>query len=383
LYKVAIILNRHLHIISLTVPYPVNYGGVYDLFYKLEALHAQGIIIHLHCFDYGRGPQPALLQYCASVRYYTRNTGLSAFSTSLPYIVNSRRNDDLLNNLLKDDYPILMEGVHCTYLLTDKRFANRKTIVRLHNVEYLYYKSLYTSSNNITQKIYYYAESRLLKIYEKRIAAANTHFITVCPGDKDVYTGILGAKKVTYLPLFLPGWQVQNLAGMGAYCLYHGDLSVEMNEQAAIWLLNLFSNLNIPLVIAGKAPSVKLQKLANRQEQACIIANPAPDAMQDVIAKAHINILPSFSNTGIKIKLLNALYNGRYCVVNSPTVFGTGLEELCHVTDTEESMRQRIEALYHQAFTEQEYNVRKTVLPGIFNNTANAQTLINLIWGLA
>jgi len=373
-------LNKHLHIISLTVPYPVNYGGVYDLFYKLEALHAQGIIIHLHCFDYGRGPQPALLQYCATVQYYTRNTGFSALSASLPYIVHSRKNDDLLNNLLKDDYPILMEGIHCTYLLNDTRFANRKKVVRLHNVEYLYYKSLYTSSNRITQKIYYYAESRLLKKYEKKIAVADTHFITVSPGDRDIYANVLGAKNVTYLPLFLPNWQVQNLAGMGAYCLYHGDLSVEMNERAAIWLLNLFSGLKIPLVIAGQNPGEKLQKLASSQEQSCIIANPKSDAMQDVIAKAHINILPSFSNTGIKIKLLNALYNGRHCVVNSPTVFGTGLEELCHVTDTEESMRQRVEALYHQPFIEQECEVRKAVLSTMYNNAANAQTLINLIW---
>lgn len=373
-------MDKHLHIISLTVPYPVNYGGVYDLFYKLEALHKQGVIIHLHCFDYGRGPQPALLQYCATVQYYTRNTGFSALSASLPYIVHSRKNDDLLTNLLKDNYPILMEGIHCTYLLTDKRFANRKKIVRLHNVEYLYYKSLYASSSRITQQLYFYAESRLLKKYEKKIALTNTHFVTVSPGDKDIYTNALGAKNVTYLPLFLPNWQVQNITGMGAYCLYHGDLSVEMNERAAIWLLSLFGNLKIPLVIAGQYPSEKLQKLANSLEQACIIANPAPDAMQDVITKAHINILPSFSNTGIKVKLLNALYNGRHCVVNSPTVFGTGLENLCHVTDTEESMSQRIEALYHQPFNEQECDVRRAVLAEMFNNAANAQNLIGIIW---
>lgn len=373
-------MNKHLHIISLTVPYPVNYGGVYDLFYKLEALHEQGVIIHLHCFDYGRGPQPALLQYCATVQYYTRNTGFSALSANLPYIVHSRKNDDLLNNLLKDDHPILMEGIHCTYLLTDKRFDNRRKIVRLHNVEYLYYKSLYASSNRIMQKLYFYAESRLLKNYEKKIALANTHFVTVNPGDRDIYTSVLGAKKVTYLPLFLPNWQVQNLTGMGAYCLYHGDLSVKMNERAAIWLLHLFKQLKIPLVIAGKNPGEKLQKLAGSQEDCCIIANPAPDAMQDVIAKAHINILPSYSNTGIKIKLLNALFNGRHCVVNSPTVFGTGLDELCHVTDTEDGMLQRIEALYHQPFIEQEVELRKAVLAEMFNNKVNAQKLMSIIW---
>lgn len=375
-------MNKHLHIICLTVPYPVNYGGVYDLFYKLGALHALGISIHLHCFDYGRGRQPVLEQYCTSVQYYTRSTGYGAFTPGMPYIVSSRKNEDLLDNLLKDDYPILMEGVHCTYLLTDKRFANRKTIVRLHNVEYLYYKSLAASATDIIKRLYFVWESRALKKYEKKLAAANTTFVTVSPGDKDIYQTVFNAAKAEYLPLFVPcNWQVQGAAGMGAYCLYHGDLGVGMNAKAAIWLVKLFAGLNIPLVIAGKSPSEKLQKLVKNYEQVCLIANPNALAMQDIIAKAHINILPSFSSTGIKIKLLNALFNGRHCIVNSATVFGSGLEELCHITDTDEAMRQRIEALYHQPFTQQEITGRKQLMSSLFNNSANAEKLVRIIWG--
>ena len=48
----------------------------------------------------------------------------------------------------------------------------------------------------------------------------------------------------------------------------------------------------------------------------CLVANPSEMEMQDMIAKAQINILPSFNNTGIQIKLLNALFNGRHCLVN-------------------------------------------------------------------
>jgi hypothetical protein len=277
----------------------------------------------------------------------------------------------------------LMEGIHCTFLLNDARFANRKTVVRLHNVEYLYYKSLYATSRSLFNKMYYGLESRLLKKYERQIAGKNTIFFSVSPGDRDVYKTLFGCNDIEYLPLFLPAdWQVQGAQGMGSYCLYHGDLGVEMNEKAAIWLINkMFAGLKIPLVIAGKNPSEKLQQLAEAQQQTCIIANPTEQVMQDMIAKAHINILPSFSNTGIKIKLLNALYNGRHCIVNTPTVFGTGLEALCHVTDTAEAMKQRIESLYHQPFTEQEKNDRNTLLSGMFCNIGNAKRLIERVWG--
>jgi hypothetical protein len=146
-------VDKHLHIISLTVPYPVDYGGVVDLFYKLPALQAQGVKIHLHCFDYGRGKQPELEKYCASVQYYERNQGHKAISNTVPYIVSSRKNEQLLYELLKDDHPILMEGVHCTYPLLDARFAKRKCYVRLHNVEYQYYREIAGSNLLAFKKI--------------------------------------------------------------------------------------------------------------------------------------------------------------------------------------------------------------------------------------
>ena len=36
------------------MPYPPNYGGVIDVFYKIKSLHAIGIKIILHCFKYGK-----------------------------------------------------------------------------------------------------------------------------------------------------------------------------------------------------------------------------------------------------------------------------------------------------------------------------------------
>ena len=139
-------MPQHLHIVCLDVPYPPDYGGVFDLFYKLPYLQKVGIYIHLHCFDYGRGKQQELEKYCVSVQYYKR---VKKISFSLPYIVASRKNKALLSDLLKDNYPILLEGVHCTYPLLDKRFTNRKLFVRLHNTEFIYYRHLYKHTSHL------------------------------------------------------------------------------------------------------------------------------------------------------------------------------------------------------------------------------------------
>ncbi|WP_162127636.1 glycosyltransferase family protein [Flavobacterium phycosphaerae] len=50
LFLFTAMANKPLHIISFDNPYPPDYGGVIDVFYKLKSLHALGYAIHLHCF---------------------------------------------------------------------------------------------------------------------------------------------------------------------------------------------------------------------------------------------------------------------------------------------------------------------------------------------
>ena len=373
-------MEKHLHIIAFNVPYPADYGGVIDVFYKLPALHALGIHIHLHCFAYGRGKQAELTNYCASVNYYERYLGHKGISNTVPYIVSSRKNEQLLENLLKDDYPILMEGIHCTYLLLDNRFSKRKCFVRLHNVEYQYYHELCNGSSSVLKKVYYWMESRLLKSYEKKIAAKASCW-AISEKDALVYRNKLGGKNIDYLPAFIPNWKVDCPEGMGTYCLYHGDLSVDANEKAATWLLQkVFNKLEVPFVIMGKDPSKKLHELAEANSHTCLVANPSEKEMQDLIAKAHINLVPSFTSTGIKLKLLNVLFNGRHCVANEATVAGSGLESACHIGTTANAFREIVAQLYHQPFADNEIELRKRLLMGMFDNEMNATKISKWIW---
>lgn len=222
-------MSSHLHIVCFDVPYPADYGGVIDVFYKLPHLHKLGVQIHLHCFTYkDRYPQPELEKYCFSVHYYKRSKQVSF---QIPYIVSSRKNKQLLNNLLEDNYPVLLEGVHCTYALTDKRFRNRTLFVRLHNTEFIYYRHLYTYTSHWFKKLYYFVESVLLKKYERRIAKGHAMFWAMSHTDVELYHDELGCNRVSYLPLFIPPWQVKGTTGVGTYCLYQGRLDVEENEK--------------------------------------------------------------------------------------------------------------------------------------------------------
>ena len=363
------------------VPWPVDHGGLFDLFYKLKALYAEGILVHLHCFTKGGRAPKELNAYCASVNYYPRKKNFNSFSFRLPLIVYSRKNDELIRNLEKDDHPVLLEGIHTTYWLNAGRLNNRKVFVRLHNAEFEYYSQLAKMEKGLFKRAYYRHESRLLNGYEKA-QATKAGFLAVNRNDADLYRQGFDAKDAHYLPVFLPYSTAEGKEGRGCYCLYHGNLSIIENEKAAEWLLkNVFNESGIPFVIAGRKPSVKLEKLAHLNKHVCLVANPSEIEMNDLIARAHIHVLPSFNNTGVKLKLMNALFNGRHCLVNDAAVSGTGLEAYCHIADDATSFRKRIESLYKLGFTAKEIEDRNELLRNEYCAEKNAKELIRIVWG--
>jgi glycosyltransferase involved in cell wall biosynthesis len=358
------------------VPYPPDYGGVFDLFCKIKELHKAGIKIHLHCFEYGRGEQPELQKYCETIFYYRRKKYFRTAELRLPYIVSSRINQLLIKNLLQDDYPVLMEGIHCTYYLYNGQLAGRKVLVRLHNVEFQYYRELSRSAVNVYKKMYYRIESRLLKKYEKRIAK-KAKFLTVNKKDKETYQTVFSAKDVEFLPVFLPFNEVQSQTGKGNFCLYHGNLSVAENEKAARWLLDhVFPGISLPFVIAGKDPSSFLKSRVEKNRNVELVQNPSEEKMDTLIRSAHIHLLPSFNLTGIKIKLLNALFNGRFIITNSASVEGTGLKDLCMIAEDAKDYKEKLSQLSELPFTEKEIVKRKEILSSMYDNEKNAQQLI-------
>ncbi|MFT3945745.1 MAG: glycosyltransferase family 4 protein [Agriterribacter sp.] len=373
-------MNRHLHIVCLDVPYPPDYGGVFDLFYKIKYLKEEGILIQLHCFEYGRGEQNILKQYCESVHYYKRKKGIAAFSFELPYIVSSRNNTTLKQNLEKDKYPVLLEGIHCTSLLYRNQLQNRKVILRAHNIEFEYYRQLAQKEKSFFKQAYYVNETRLLREYEPKVAKKAAITLTASANDAKVHKELFGVKNAEYLPVFLPWNEVIAEPGTGDYCLYHGNLCVNENREAALWLIEkVFSTNNIPLVIAGKNPDQQIISAAEKYNHITVIANPTGIQMEELIKKAQINVLPSFSNTGIKLKLLHALFCGRHCIVNNMMIEGTGLKDVCNIAESAIDFKDRTELLFKRPFIREDCNSRQQVLKRIYDNKENAKRLIRMI----
>jgi hypothetical protein len=368
--------ENHLHIIAFDVPYPANYGGVIDVFYRLKALSEAGVKVHLHCFEYGRGEQE-ILNRCHEVKYYKRDTSFGKQLSFTPFIVNSRKSEALVLDLLKDDYPILCEGLHTTAVLWDKRLRNRKVFVRAHNVEHDYYNGLAKVERCGWKRLFYHVEAWKLRRYEPVLKNAAGIF-AISQKDADYFKQYYN--NVTLVPGFSATDSVCSETGRGEYVLYHGNLSVRENEDAAKWLIeNVFAELDLHCIVSGLNPSDKLKKLVDTYTNVTLMANPDDAEMIDLLRQAQVNILVTNQPTGLKLKLLNALYNGRFCLVNSDMVKGTSLDTLCVVADEPKQMIAEIKRLMEEDFTEDDIEKRDAQMRQLYDNEENALKIVEAI----
>ena len=336
----------HLHIISFNVPYPANYGGVIDVFFRIKALAKQGVKITLHCFDYGRGKQPELELLCEKVYYYKRTRHILHFLSLKPFIVQSRKNKQLLENLCADTAPILFEGIHTCGFLSHPKLKHRFKIVRTHNVEHHYYKALFDSSKHP----YYLIESWKLRCFEPVLEHANS-IVTISEGDTDYFKHKFN--HVIHIGSNHPFDQPNITCGTGAYALYHGNLSVDENIRSAAYLVNkVIPNCKLPFIIAGKQPSARLKKMIEKCDNVSLVESPDDKTMFQLMHNAQMHVLPTFQATGLKLKLLYAIFNGRHCIVNRAMVQGTNLDQICLTTANTSDLISTINATIYKPFSE-------------------------------
>ena len=154
------------------------------------------------------------------------------------------------------------------------------------------------------------------------------------------------------------------------------------NTNAVKYLItHVFNDLDIPLKIAGLNPPKNLINMINNGHGKDIelISNPDDQTLDNLIKHAQINISITAQQTGLKLKLLNTLYNGRHCLVNEKMLSGSELDDLCIIANDHATMKRKIKNLFEEEFDEYIIETRKQKLTSIYNNGHNVDYLIKLI----
>ncbi|MGD0711683.1 MAG: glycosyltransferase family 1 protein [Bacteroidales bacterium] len=371
--------KKEVDIVAFDIPYPPNYGGVIDVFFKIKAFKTAGVKVNLHCFEYGRKQSQELESICERVFYYKRDISKANLFRRRPYIVVTRSSADLINNLLQTHNPILFEGLHSCYYLDDKRLKKRRKIVRTHNIEHDYYQNLAKVEKDIFKKYYFSNEAQKLRRFEQILENADG-IAAISLHDKGYFSEKFDNVKA--VSAFHPNEKVNIGNGLGSYVLYHGSLAVGENNEAGLFLVNnVFNDIDTPFIIAGNKPSKELRNAAEKNNNIIIKSEISTSDIYNLIAGAQINILPTFQATGVKLKLLAAIFTGRHCIVNDPMVKDTGLGGLCIVKNSAIEMKNAIQECFTKELTTEEIEERKSLLnEGIFSNTYNINQLAEMLF---
>jgi glycosyltransferase involved in cell wall biosynthesis len=255
----------------------------------------------------------------------------------------------------------------------------RFKIYRESNIEHVYYFKLSKAESNYLKKIYFYVEALKLETFEKVLKSADK-LLLVSQSDCDYFAKKFGKEKTIYLPSFHPNEKISCQIGKGLYALYHGNLSVPENNIAAIFLVKkVFSQLDIPFKIAGMDPSSNLIDLCKKNPNIELIANPSNEVMNQLIEAAHINCLYTHQATGLKLKLINVLFRGRFCLTNTDMLEGSNLEDLCVIADNQITYAEQVKKLFQKEFSMDEIEKRKSTLSVYYDNQSKAKMLYELI----
>lgn len=363
--------------VALNVPWPPDYGGAIDIFHKIRWLNKMGIKVILHAYRYGRPGSAELEKNCEAVHYYPRPSGPEYFFQRLPYIVATRNSQELILNLLKEDYPVLFEGLHTTYPLYQELLRNRVCLVRCHNIEHEYYNQLGQQERVAWKKLYFHTESIKLRSYEKVLDKA-LHILAISPSDHSYFSR--NYQGASLIGPFHGEDELQCTPGMGHFVLYHGDLTVKENSLTALQLIrDIFSRTKAECIIAGKNPPKEIYAAAGKLPNITIIADPGLKEMDELITHAQVHVLPASLVSGIKLKLVHALFKGRHVVTNTGMVQNTGLEGLCEVAEDAEDMLDKVQRLLSVPFTRENIAERNNKMPDWYRNEYNAEQLIQLL----
>lgn len=367
--------HKPLHIVSFDNPYPPQYGGTIEVYYKIKALHDLGYTIYLHCFAKSIPENFTELQSITEkVFFYKTVYNPFKLFSLLPFALLSRDNPQLLENITRLEAPILFEGLKTTLLISRGQLKNYKKILRQHNIEHDYMEGIASSEKNLLKKMIYWLESRKLKSYEKVISGFD-HVLTLSHFE-DVYVNEKFGNSA-YVPVFHGNDKVAELTGFGKYAMYHGDLTLSDNKESARFIIELFKELDYPLIIASGSGEDFVKTLIGSSKNIKFIALRDFTHLKQLLNEAHINIIWSFQKSGTKLKLINALFHSRYCIINDNIIDDVNISQLCTIATTGEDVVEAVNRLKQSEYND--YHSRANVLEIHLNDKKNAVLIDKII----
>lgn len=320
-------------------PYPINDGEVIAITNLAKAFKAQGAEVHLLCINtpkhfFDKSQLPDSFNFYQSIQSVSVDTNLKPHKAFLNLFSSKSYHIDRFDNpafskiiikTLKELEPdvVQMETLFLApYVDLIRKYATAKIVMRAHNVEHEIWSRITENTTSILKKKYLAYLTRKLKNFE--VQQLNKYDLLVPITKRDLKTfeqlGFSGNHQVTPIGIDHHRYHSTPIKlDQPLSISFIGSLDWMPNLEGMDWFLKsvwptLVSNFpEIKLHLAGRNTPDHLYKL---EPQGIKIHGEIPDA-KEFINQHPIMIVPLFSGSGMRVKILEGMALGRVVITTS------------------------------------------------------------------
>ncbi len=232
--------------------------------------------------------------------------------------------------ILKDnEFDIVnLEMLHTTpYIDTIRKHSNAKIVLRAHNIEHLIWERVSASTRNPLKKFYVNHLARTLKLYELSVLKKVDGIAAITSTDGDYFRKHNPNLPVADIPFGVIEKGEPPVVEEEYPALFHiGSMNWIPNSDGIRWFLE-----DVWPLINSKLPGLKFylagrhmpEWLLQRKDPDVIIIGEVDDA-REFMCSIPIMIVPLLSGSGIRIKIIEGMQEGR--TVISTTIGAEGIQ---------------------------------------------------------
>lgn len=329
------VLMKKLLFLTPTLPYPPVSGGVIKS-YKVVRFLCEKYQVTVACLLKNEDKA-----YKAEFQQQVNLNGMMALELNIPrnaknFLISNLQNIPL--NLYRNKSKTLKEKIaaiaeefdiiFCDHYVMFQYIPNHftgKIVLHQHNCEYLIWKRYAGIETNTIKRLALLNQAYRIKKYEQEICK-KAHTILAAPNDTEELVKI-GADRTKFYETYHLGddtlleepdiiYEETEIA-----LLYIGTLSWEANIDGLIWFYESVwedvkkKHPSIKWYIIGKHADERIKAFAAKDHQ--IILTGFVEDVLPYFRKCRVFITPLRFGSGIKVKVVNALYRGIPCVTTS------------------------------------------------------------------
>ncbi len=217
------------------------------------------------------------------------------------------------------------------YISLIRQLSKAPIVLRAHNIEHLIWERLFQREKNLLKRFYLKHLYETLKNYEIKMIREVDGIIAITSTDASFFSHFISSEKIIAIPFGINDDMLNSVEkrplAEPSNCIFHiGSMNWLPNVEGINWFLK-----EVWPDLKEKTPGIKF-RIAGREMPEWLTHFNDPDVVVDgevadaidYMRKYRIMVVPLFSGSGIRIKIIEGMMTG--CVVLTTTIGAEGIE---------------------------------------------------------